>query len=106
MQKIVEILKQKRFDTRWVSLAQKGICKPHLVFQFSNNAFYNDPALTQHFNPNMLLLDNDTHKHTFLVELELVKAFYGEDIALYKTVNTPKEVIDKNTCRGIELSVS
>jgi hypothetical protein len=95
MQKIIEILKQKLFDTRWVSLAQKGICKPYLVFQFRNSAFYNDPAISQQFNKNMLMFDNDTHKYTFLVEMELVNAFYGADIALYRTVGLSPEAISK-----------
>ena len=95
MQKIVEILKQKRFDTRWVTLTQKGICKPYIVFQFRNNAFYNDPSLTPQFNANMLMFDNDSRKYTFLVELELVNAFYGQDIALYRTVNISQDVISK-----------
>ncbi|MFI5196643.1 MAG: hypothetical protein ACHQD8_06100 [Chitinophagales bacterium] len=95
MQKIVEILKQKRFDTRWVTLTQKGICKPYLVFQFRNNSFYNEPVLTQQFNANMLMFDNDTRKYTFLIEMELVNAFYGSDIALYRTVNISQDVISK-----------
>ncbi len=95
LQKIIEILKQKRFDTRWVTLAQKGICKPYLVFQFRNNAFYGDPSLTQHFNANMLMFDGDTKKYTFLLELELVNAFYDADIALYRTVNAPQEILNK-----------
>lgn len=92
---IMHILKQKRFDTRWVTLAQKNICNPHLVFQFKNNAFYNDEALPAHFPANKMLYDNDSKRHTFLVEVELVKAFYSADIALYKVVNTPKEIVDK-----------
>jgi hypothetical protein len=95
LQKIIDILKQKRFDTRWVSLAEKGICKPYVVFQFRNNSFFNDPSLTALFNPNMLMFDNDTRKYTFLVEMQLVNAFYGADIALYKAVNVPKEILDK-----------
>jgi hypothetical protein len=92
---IANILKQKRFDTRWVTLAQKRICRSYLVFQFKNNSFYNDADATRLFDPVHQMYDQDARKHTFLVQVELVEAFYGEDIALYRIVDTPKEIIDK-----------
>jgi hypothetical protein len=92
---IANILKQKRYDTRWVTLAEKKICKPHLVFQFKNNSFYNDERLTQMFDSTQMLFDNDSRKNTFLLPVELVEAFYEEDIALYRIVDTPREIIDK-----------
>lgn len=95
LQAIANVLKQKRFDTRWVTLAQKKICNPYLVLQFRNNIFYNDAAATQFFTDTRRLYDQDAQKHTFLLEMELVNAFYGADIALYKIVNAPKEVVDK-----------
>jgi hypothetical protein len=95
LQAISNILKQKRYDTRWVTLAQKKICNPHLVFQFKSNTFYNDPALTQFFNTNRMLYDNDAQRNTFLVEVELVEAFYSADIALYRIVNTPEQFVNK-----------
>ena len=95
LQQIANILKQKRFDTRWVTLAQKKICKPYLVFQFRNNEFYNDASVTRSFETTKQLYDKDAHRHTFLVEVELVEAFYGADIALYRIVNASQELIDK-----------
>jgi hypothetical protein len=95
LQHIVNILKQKRFDTRWVTLAQKKICKPYLLFQFRNNSFYNDAELTRQFDANRQLFDKDARRHTFLIETELVNAFYGADIALYRMVNVSKEIISK-----------
>jgi hypothetical protein len=95
LQTIANILKQKRFDTRWVTLAQKNICNPYLIFQFKNNSFYNDTALTRQFSPNRQLHDKDSGKYTFLIEAELVHAFYGADIALYRMVDVSKEVINK-----------
>ncbi len=92
---IANILKQKRFDTRWVTLAEKKVCSPYLVFQFRENSFYNDPEATRIFDSSQQFYDNDSRKHTFLVPVELVEAFYGEDIALYRIVDTPKEIIDK-----------
>lgn len=95
MQTIVNILKQKRFDTRWVTLTEKKVCKPCIIFQFRNNSFYNDPELTHHFDPAMIFYDRDAHKYTYLVEVELVKAFYSADIALYRIVNQSQEFMDK-----------
>ena len=95
LQNIAHILRQKRFDTRWVSLAEKNICNPYLVFQFKNNAFYNDTSLTRLFDGGKMLYDNDAHKYTFLAEVELVHAFYSADIALYRMINTPREIINK-----------
>ena len=95
IQNIVAILKQKRFDTRWVTLAQKKVCTTCLVFQFRNNTFYNDTAATQLFTAERQMYDTEAHKHTFLIEVELVNAFYSADIALYKIVNTPQQIIDK-----------
>lgn len=95
IQNINSILKQKRFDTRWVTLAQKKICTTCLVFHFSEHAFYNDASVTQLFTPERQMYEPAIHKYTFLVEVELVNAFYSADIALYRIVNTPKEIIDK-----------
>ncbi len=95
LQVIANILKQKRFDTRWVTLSKKKICKPHLLFQFKNNLFYNDTALTRYFGTENYLFEQAIHQHTFLLEVELVKAFYSADIALYRIVDAPKEIIDR-----------
>ncbi|GAA4460989.1 hypothetical protein GCM10023093_04810 [Nemorincola caseinilytica] len=92
---ITNILKQKRFDTRWVTLAQKGICTPHVIFQFRENMFYKDADITRQFDANMQLYDADAHKYTFMLPVELVAAYYTEDVALYRIVDTPAEVIAK-----------
>ena len=104
LQAIANVLKQKRFDTRWVSLAEKKVCTPHLVFQFKEKSFYNDPALTGLFNEHKVMYDNDAHRHTFLVEVALVHAFYEADIALYKIVDTPAEIINKIPSIDIDLT--
>ncbi len=101
---IAGILKQKRFDTRWVTLAAKKICRPCVVFQFKDNAFYNDPALTSLFDERRRMYDNDAQKHTFLVEVELVHAFYSADIALYKIVNTPAEIVKRIPALDVDFS--
>jgi hypothetical protein len=101
---IANVLKQKRFDTRWVTLAEKKICNPFLVFQFRNNLFYNDPIATGQLSANRQLYDKDAQKHTFLIEVELVKAFYNADIALYKVVNVSDDVISKIPSIDVDLN--
>jgi len=105
LQAITNILKQKRFDTRYASLAAKNICTPYLVFQFKKNAFYNDASLTRMFGENRSMYDQDAQKYTFLVEVELVNAFYGADIALYKIVGTPQEIINAIPSVGIDFNI-
>ncbi len=101
LQTIINILKQKRFDTRWVTLAEKNICNPYLVFQFRSKAFYNDSAVSRLVEESRYMYDNDAHKHTFLIEVEVVEAFYSADIALYKIINTPKEIVDRIPSIGL-----
>jgi hypothetical protein len=93
-QKIVGELKRINYDTRWIALVQKNICKPHLIVQFKNNQFYNDPILTSYFNANTYLAEPAANRHTYFIEVELVEAFYNEDIALYKIINTNQDIID------------
>ncbi len=94
MHGLANILKQKRFDTRWVTLAEKKICVPHVLLQFKENSFYGHPELTASFKPHEVQYEPDIKKYTFLLEVELVEAFYSADIALYRLVNQSKEVID------------
>jgi hypothetical protein len=93
-QSIINLLKQINFDTRWITLMERKICRPHLVVQFKNDLFYNDTLVTAHFNSYTYFAEPAIARHTFLVEVELVEAFYNEDIALYKIVNTPKPIIE------------
>lgn len=94
MHGISNIMRQKRFDTRWVTMAQKNICVPHLVIQFKENSFYDNEDMTQYFQPHQMFYEQEVKKHTYMVQVELVEAFYGADIALYRIVNTPQEIIN------------
>ena len=87
-------LKRIRFDTRYITLTQKKICNPFLIIQFRTNDFYNDPALTALF-VNRYLHEPQLERHTFLVEVELINAFYSTDLAMYKIVNTNQNIINK-----------
>ncbi len=92
---IIEIFKQINFDTRWLTLDKKNMCKPYLIIQFRGNQFYNDPELTQFFNHSTSFAEPLLQRQTFLIELELENAFYSDDIAAYRIVNTPVEIIRK-----------
>ena len=93
-QVIIDTLRQINFDTRWITLTERSICKPYLVVQFKDNLFYNNAVLTAHFNDATSFAEPSINRHTFLVEVALVEAYYNEDIALYKIVNTPQVIID------------
>jgi len=93
--KVIEELKRINYDTRWITLNKKHYCKPFLIIQFRNNQFYNDPALTALFNANRYFFEPTLNRHTFLVEVEMVNAFYNSDITIYKIVHTDQDVINK-----------
>lgn len=94
-QLLIDALKQINYDTRWLMLYKKGICKPFLIIQFRNNEFYNDRTVTAMFDQNNLFTEPDIARHTFLVELELVQPYYTEDIALYRIINANQSIIEK-----------
>ena len=54
--------------------------------------------------PQRQFYENGIQKYTFLVEVELVKAFYSADIALYKMVNVSEELINKIPYLDIDLN--
>lgn len=93
-QTIINMLRQINFDSRWITLMKRNVCRPHLVVQFKDNLFFGKPELSEHFNQNTSFAEPGIQRHTFLVEVELAEAFYNEDIALYKIINTPQAVID------------
>jgi len=93
-QMAIDILRQINFDTRWINLMQKKISTPHLIIQFKSNTFYNSEALTAQFTAENYFAEPAINRYTFLVEVALVEAYYSEDIALYRIVNTPKEIIE------------
>jgi hypothetical protein len=104
VQPVVDTLRTINFDTRWLTLMNRNICKPFLIIQFKDNQFYNSAALTAHFNASNYFAEPALNRHTFLIEVELVEAYYNEDLALYRIVNTPQEII--NSIPSIEPSFS
>ncbi|MBF6642121.1 hypothetical protein IVB69_11565 [Flavobacterium sp. J49] len=101
----IEALKQINFDTRWVTFLQKKICRAHLIVQFKDRHFYNKPELSAHFSSADYFAEPAINRHTYLVEVELIEAFYSDDIALYRMVNTPSEVIDAMPSIAIDYTV-
>ena len=93
MQGIINILKQKRFDTRWVTLAKKKICNPHVIINFKENTFFQQPELASFFKPHQVIYEQEVKKFTYMVPVELVEAFYSADIALYRIIDTAPEII-------------
>jgi hypothetical protein len=104
-QAAIDALKQINFDTRWVTFLEKKICQAHLIVQFKNDSFYNKPELSAHFTSSSYFAETAINRHTFLIEVELVEAFYGDDIALYRIVNTPKDVIEAMPGIAIDYSI-
>ena len=105
LQLIGAALQQINFDTRWLTLSEKKSCLPHLIVQFKNDQFYNDGQLTSHFNPTSYFHEPILNRHTFLLEVELVEAFYQEDIALYRIINTEQNIIDRLPKIEIDFSI-
>ncbi len=102
---VIETLKQINFDTRWLTYNKQKIATPHLIIQFQNNQFYNDESITGHFNSNLRFQEPSINKTTFLVEVELVEAFFQEDIALYRIVNTHQDIIHKLPTIEVDFSI-
>jgi hypothetical protein len=93
---IVETFRQINFDTRWQTLVEKKICRPNLIVQFRDNLFYSDASLTRNnFNSSTYFHEPSLNRHTFILGLEFVKAFYSDDIALYRIASTSPDIIAK-----------
>ncbi len=106
IQTIMNILKNINFDTRWITLANRDFCKPHLIVQFKEPEFYNEPDLTKQFMiANNCFQEPALNRHTFLIELELIEAYYNEDISLYRIANTHADIIRRLPTIGIDFSV-
>lgn len=104
LQEIASALYSIKFDTRWQTLYEKGICRPMMILQFNDEAFYGDASLNEAF-AGRHLYDTVAGKHTYLAEVELVKAYYEEDITIYKLKGLQEEVIAKIPVVDIDSSL-
>ena len=91
---LTQRLNSIRFDSRYVSMYNRSICKPFLIIQFRVNSFYNNLNLTARLNNN-IFHEPALSRYTFIFELELINAFYNQDIALYRLVDMAPEIINK-----------
>jgi len=91
---VISTLGRINFDTRWVTLYQRQIAKPYLLIQQRSQNFYNNPAAHHHFDPSLIFFDNVAQRQSYLIELELINAFYENDVALYKIINVHHSIID------------
>lgn len=94
-QQVFNIFNQVNYDFRFVSQYKEKTCKPFLVIQFRGKDFYNDKSLTEKIRSEHIFYEAALSRYTFLIELELVEAFYGQDIAIYKIINTKEEILNK-----------
>jgi hypothetical protein len=90
----VAALKRINFDTRWVTLYRKQLAKPYLLIQQRGPVFYEDQGVHDQFNPLLTFVDPNSHRQSYLIETELVDAWYEDDVALYRIVNTPQGIIN------------
>ncbi|MDP4001080.1 MAG: hypothetical protein Q8P83_02470 [bacterium] len=104
IKQLATILDSINHDTRWLTYYQKNICKPFLVIQFHENLFYQDKEATDKINPLHRFHEPAILRHTFLLELKLIEAFYSDDFALYRIVED-KSVIDKIPFLEIDYSI-
>jgi len=91
---LVAALKRLSFDTRWVSMYRKQIAKPYLLIQQRSPVFYSNERVHSQFNPLLTFVDPNSGRHSYLIETELVGAWYEDDVALYKMVDTQQSIID------------
>ena len=90
----IAALKRINFDTRWVTLYGKQIAKPYLLIQQRTPVFYNNQAVHKEFDPLLIFVDPHSNRQSYIIETELVEAWYEDDVSLYKIVNTPVAIID------------
>ena len=90
----IAALKRINFDTRWVALYGKQIAKPYLLIQQRTPVFYNNPEVYREFNPMLIFVDPHSNRQSYIIETELVEAWYEDDVSLYKIVNTADAIID------------
>lgn len=95
IQPVIDTFKRIKYDARWITQYERGVCKPFLIIQFKNDSFYDDPDVAKLFQDTHAFPEPAVNAYTYLIELELVKAFYAKDIAVYKMVNVAKPIIAK-----------
>jgi hypothetical protein len=93
MQNLARKFQTSRCDTRFETLYSKGVCKPFLIVQFRNNQFFNNPEVTSQINPAHIFYEPSLNRYTFLLELEVLKVFLQNDIAVYRLKDDNADII-------------
>jgi hypothetical protein len=106
MHSVTEMTRLSGLDSRWIALAGKHITVPCLIIQFRSPLFYNDRAATGCFNSEHHFFEPSLDRHTFLIPLEVRKAWYENDIALYQAVDAPDEILKKIPAATLDLSLA
>ncbi|HRS37917.1 MAG TPA: hypothetical protein P5292_01945 [Bacteroidia bacterium] len=75
---IGEFLRQNNIDTRWITLMRQQVCRPQLILQFKHPEYFGDAKLAAGFSPTRRFHEPAINRHTFLVDLELVKHFFAK----------------------------
>lgn len=91
--KLLGLFQEIQFDTSFEKDYKSGRSKPYLIIQFKNNTFYNKD-LTQIFAPQNSFHEPILNRYTFVLELELINAFYNVDISIYRITNTDQKIIN------------
>ncbi|GHT41079.1 hypothetical protein AGMMS49965_10330 [Bacteroidia bacterium] len=94
-EELAKKLDESKVDRRYTKLYSENCCSPFLVATFRNNVFCNDTTLSTYFPVNKSFPEPTLNRHTFLIELELLDNLVSEDIAIYRIINTPEEIINK-----------
>lgn len=88
-------LDQAKVDRRYTTLYSHMCCKPLLIATFRKDAFCDDATLNAHFSGSSRFYEQQSNRYTFLLELDILDVFINEDIAIYKIINIPRDVINR-----------
>lgn len=102
--KISTILSEVNFNHSYEKFYERQLFKPFLLTTFKKKQFYNNAELTKSFKKQNIIHEQLMDSYTFMIELELKKAFYEQDIAVYKAVNTNQDIIDALPKIGLDFT--
>ncbi len=94
IKRMTELITKVNFNTTYIHAYQNGLAEPVLVIHFRSNHFYGEPALDNKFDNTTYFHEPNLNRHTFVIRLELVDAFYEEDVAIYRIADADQDVID------------
>jgi len=92
-ERLIKKFTEYKCDTTVQTLYAQNVCKPFLIIQSQQRQFFNDQKVTAQIDQRHIFHDSTGNRYTFLLELELVKLFLAQDIAIYRTVNVSPDVI-------------